>query len=128
MSVNWDWKDKKGEVVWKPTEDQNKPPFKWNIYEANCLGCCLYEYTDEEGKEMYQFECFFSDVHHLKKILGLEKCYDGKKNDMFKEWYGDYEIDYIKLDINFDNDKLIKYFAEAGYEVRIYKGDKNGQK
>lgn len=127
MSVNWDWKDKKGVVVWKNTEDPNQPNIYWTIYEANCLGCCLYEYTDEEGKEMYQFQCFFADVHHLKRMLGLEKGYDGKKRDLFKEWYGDYEIDYIKLDINFDNDKLIKYFAEAGYEVRIYKGDKDGQ-
>lgn len=133
MSVNWEWKDKKGEVHWKPKaetkfEDSKNHTFTWNIYHANCLGCMLREWKEDE-KDMYKFMTFFNDVHHLKRMLGLEKykSWDNKtkKSDWFKEIYVDFEIDYITLDISYPySDKLAKYFAEAGYKVRLYKGGK----
>ena len=131
MSVSWSWKDKEGEVHWKPKaevrfEDSKSHTFTWNIYHANCLGCMIREHQ-ELGKDMYNFMCYFSDVHHLKRMLGLEKYKswdkETKKSDWFKEIYDDFEIDYLTLDIRYPYvDKLAKYFVEAGYEVRLYKG------
>ena len=125
MSVNWNWNDKKGEIIWKPRtqekkEGEAKKRFKWSIYEANCLGCCLYEYK-EDNKLMYQFQCFFSDENHLKAMLGL----NNDCENLLNEWYFDYQIDYIKLDVSFDNWKLAKAFANAGYQVRLYKSKTN---
>ena len=124
MAVNWDWSDKKGEVVWKNKKGTNET-FKWTIYHANCLGCMLYEYK-EGGDDLYRFMCYFSDVHHLKRMLGLESFKTRNdtsiKEDWFKEVYTDFEIDYIKLDPNYPYwDKFTKYFVQAGYEVRLCK-------
>ena len=133
MSVNWNWEDKKGEIVWKKKATSTNPratvdSFNWNIYHANCLCCMLYEYKEGE-EDMYRFMCFFNDVHHMKRMLGLEKTREGFNEDWFKEIYLDYEIDYITLDSTYPYwDKLSKYFVQAGYEVRIYKGEKDGQK
>ena len=130
MAVNWNWSDKKGELYWKPKagSDVEEKTFVWNIYSANCLGCMLYEWKEEDGTDMYKFMCFFDDTHHLKRMLGLEtfKGYGGVsiKEDWFKEIYPKYEIDYIKLDMSYkSNEALAKYFVKAGYEVRMYKGE-----
>ena len=129
MSVDWNWKDKKGEIVWR-NKVGKQDVFKWTMYHANCLGCCLYEYVNKDTNEdMYSFQCFFNDVHHLKRILGLEKLYheEGKRN-LFEEWYGDQEISYIWLDPTYPYwDKLAKYFIQAGYEVRIHKGEEESE-
>lgn len=132
MAVNWNWKDKKGEVVWKKKATSTNPNiteerFAWSIYHANCMACMLYEYK-ENNEDMYKFMCYLNDTHHLKRMLGLEKFkgYRGTyiKEDWFKEIYPDYEIDYITLDSNYPYwDTLTKYFTQAGYEVRIYKGE-----
>lgn len=137
MSVNWNWKDKKGEVHWKPKqevrfEESKNHTITWSIYHANCLGCMLKEYKNDKGEDVYDFMCYFNDIHHLKRMLGLEKykSWDNetKQTDWFKDIYVDFEIDYITLDITYPYaDKLAKYFAEAGYEVRLYKGERNNE-
>ena len=125
MSVNWDWKDKKGKIVWKPKKMENEQlqaheNIEWNMYHANCWGCFLKEWK-EDDKDMYSFMSFFSDLHHTKKMLGLEKDYSGKYSDWFKEVYLNYEIDYVELDLAYPyNDKIAKYFTDAGYIVKIY--------
>lgn len=122
MPVTWEWEKKKGEVVFK-NKNHPEETFKWNIYQANCLGAFIYEYTDRKEGPMYQFMCFFSDVHHMKRMLGLEKCRDGNKSNLLKDWYMDYELDHIKLDTNYpDVEKLTRYFTQAGFEVRLFKG------
>ena len=129
MAVNWLWSNKKGEIVWKKKKDSknDKAPnkkFKWSIYHANCLCCMLYEFK-EDKTDKYQFMTWFGDIHHAKRMLGLEKCSDGTKTNLFNDWYLDYEIDYITLDTSYPYwDKLCKLFTEAGYNVRLYKGDK----
>ena len=128
MSVNWNWSDKKGEIVWKAKPNTNLEKeynLKWSIYHANCI-CCFIKENDEDNT--YEFMSYFSDVHHMKRMLGLER-YKGfgnkyYQNDWFKEIYCNFEIDYIRLDVNYPyNDKIAKYFAQAGYEVRLYKGE-----
>lgn len=137
MAVEWLWKNKKGEVHWKPKaetkfEDSKNHTIVWSIYHANCLGCMLKEYKDNNGEDVYDFMCYFNDIHHLKRMLGLEKYKTFNnttiKEDWFKNIYIDFEIDYITLDITYPYaDKLAKYFAEAGYEVRLYKGERNNE-
>lgn len=125
MSVNWDWKDRKGKIVWKPKQMKDEKfqahnNIEWNFYHANCWGCFLKEWK-EDDKEMYSFMTFFSDLHHTKKLLGLEKDYNKEYSDWFKNIYLNYEIDYVELDLAYPyNDKIAKYFAKAGYDVRVY--------
>lgn len=124
MAVNWSWNAKKGEIVWKPKLDSDVDKnykLVWNIYQANCIAAFIKE---NEKDNTYEFMSFFNDVHHMKKMLGLEKMYNGKLEDFFKEIYQNFEIDYVKLDINYPyTEKLAKYFALAGHEVRLYKGE-----
>jgi hypothetical protein len=134
MPVTWLWENKKGKVVWEKRPDCTNPKvtqksFAWNIYEANCLGAFLYEWKDKKEGPMYQFMTFFNDAQHMKRILGLVKDYRGEKSNLFNDWYGDYRIKYISLDMNYkSNATLAKYFVEAGFEVRLVKGKVKNKK
>lgn len=113
MSVNWNWNEKKGKIVWK--EKGGNGEIEWNFYHANCWGCFI-----KEDEKTYEFMTFFNDSHHTKKMLGLEKMSNGIKEDYFKYIYGNFEIDHIELDLSYPyNDKIAKYFAQAGYTVFI---------
>ena len=47
MSVNWNWNDKKGKIVWKEIGGDKR--IEWQFYHANCWGCFLKEFQ-ENGK------------------------------------------------------------------------------
>lgn len=66
MSVNWLWKNKMGTF----TEGDQE----MTIYRgSNCLAVMLYEWTNEEGKQYYNFGGFWNDIDHLKTNLGINK-------------------------------------------------------
>lgn len=123
MSVNWDWNAKKGEVIWKGVKKNPKVgvKLKWNIYHANCL-CAIIREFKEDGKDMYQFITWFSDIEHLKNVLGLTKKY---KDNIFKDYlHKDYwKLEKVRLDISYDDSiKMAKYIAQSGIKVELYKG------
>lgn len=111
MAVNWNWKDKRGEVIIKNELDDKK--YKINIYIGNCLMVWIYDYKDEETKKnMYQFYSYFLDYNHLKNCLGMSKNY---KDNILKN------VCKIKLNTYYkDSLKIAALFAKSGIKVELY--------
>ena len=124
MAVNWDWNQRKGKIVFKSKDKDKNETITWNLYNGNCLGVLLREWKDfETGDDMYRFITFFNDKEHLEKMLGLKNNWKGIKEDLFKEWFDDFEIDKVFLDVKYkDNWDIARCFANAGYVVELYKG------
>ena len=130
MSVNWSWKDKMGEIdlVQKSHEDGTERHFTLNLYKANCICAILYEYKNEKGKDMYQFEGFFNDIHHLKRCIGLEASYEynyelKKRVKVVENLYNkeDSYWNLIKLNIAYPYMlKMGELLAKAGFRVELY--------
>lgn len=137
MSVNWSWKHKIGTISVERTMPDTgaKERFKLNIYSANCVGAVIYEFkekNEETGKvrNMYRFWCFWGDLKHLKRCLGLIKNYDGKYSNLYN---GSVSWDnWIKLKLNVYYKEMLTVaglFAKAGHKVEIYyKEPKNESK
>ena len=65
---------------------------------------------------MYQFVTFFNDLNHLKRCLGLLKCWDGTTSNLFKN-----VILKVKLNTYFkDCIKMAELFAKGGIKVELY--------
>lgn len=85
MSLNWNWKDKCGELTVVQERNGEAHEFTLSLYEGNALLIMLYEYKDEEGADMYDMFSFFVDKTHAKKCLGLQKNGDGELINLFDE-------------------------------------------
>ena len=120
MSVNWNWKELKGEITFK----NDRGRFKVKIYNANCLGALIYEFKDKETKEdKYTFFGFWSDLNHLKNILGLSKKY---QDNVYLNLNGNYGniVSKIKLNTYYkDWDKIAKLFTLCDIRVSLYYKD-----
>lgn len=132
MSVNWKWNEKVGEIdVLQKHPHCDDVVLKYDIYNANCLGCFIYELSNEENE--YIFEGFFGDESHMKKCLGLMKCPDGSKSnacDFYEgtdgNYYGHKWIE-VRLDCNWINTpKWARNLMKAKMRVVIDDYDKKG--
>ena len=112
MSVNWQWKNKMGNVQWKTTDGKK---INVNVYQGNCLCVLIYEYK-KDNEEFYDFFGFFNDEKHLKRCIGLAKDNDGKLNNIYKgEWLK------WRLNVFFkDSLKIAELLAKAGFKVELY--------
>ena len=94
MAVRWDWSDKLGTAtVWNTFREEE---VTLTLYRGNCLLIFLYEFTDDDGTEQYQFMNFFDDKPHAKRMLGITKNYDGTKENLLES--GCYRYKSFKLD------------------------------
>ena len=66
MSLNWEWKDKMGEVLY---EDGHTDV----LYQGNALMIAVNHYEVADGSEYYQLAWFAADKTHLRNLLGLAK-------------------------------------------------------
>lgn len=65
MSLNWNWNDKMGEVIYEEYNPDH--PYKTNIYQGNALMIWCNEFPNNT----YTLNNFFADLPHLKNMLGL---------------------------------------------------------
>lgn len=108
MAVNWQWKDKMGEIT---CNREGVGKFKLSVYSGNCMCVMVYNYK-EKGQKYYICHGFFNDETHLKKCLGLV---DGCENIYKNEWVK------WKLNTYFrDSLKLAKWLTKAGFKVELY--------
>ena len=117
MAVNWNWNMKMGVITWNNSNTEKVEKVKVNLYKGNCLGVVINDYKDKEtNKKMYQFVTFFNDLDHLKRCLGLLKCWDGTTSNMLKN-----VILKVKLNTYFkDCIKMAELFAKVGIKVELY--------
>lgn len=66
MSLNWQWYDKMGEVIYDDGHTDT-------LYQGNALMIAVYHYETADGSKYYQLTWFASDKEHLKNLLGLGK-------------------------------------------------------
>ena len=127
MSVNWSWKHKMGEVSVERTvpDTGKKIRFKLNMYSANCLAAVIYEFKEKDNDNkvhnMYRFWCFWNDIKHLERCLGLRKDYDGDHKNVYN---GSVDWDnWKKIKLNVYYKEMLAVagaFAKAGHKVELY--------
>lgn len=131
MSVNWNWKNKIGEITLKQKGNDGKiNTFKINMYGANCLCALIYEYqkvNEETHKKenWYDFYGYWLDTTHLKRCLGLVKHRDGTKDNIYKtdyEWFSKVKLNTYYFDKYTKNERLtmVKAFTQSGIKVELY--------
>lgn len=123
MAVNWSWNYKLGSyrLVQKNPATGEKKAFKVNLYCANCLAACIYEYKDKNTKQdMYSFQGFWNDAKHLSNCLGLTG--DNKGDNIYNDPNGNGVVTKIKLNMYYKKDalKIAELFALAGHKVELY--------
>jgi hypothetical protein len=109
--LNWDFKKKMGELVIEQVHHQEKVKYQINLYQANCLFAGIYEFKNEEGKDMYQVYNFFLDFKHLKRCL---------KDGLFA---GNGSDRWIKAKLNVyykDCLKIAELLVKANIKVELY--------
>lgn len=87
MSINWNWKDKIGELKVRRVFSGEIEEFSISIYEGNADLIFIYEF-EENGVKKYTLFNFFCDLQHLKRCVVDETC--------FNEWQ---EIIFFKCDV-----------------------------
>ena len=81
MALNWYWDDKVGEAE---VFNYDKV-VTYNLYQGNAFLIFIYEYKDEDGKDMYSLASFFADETHAKRCLGLAKDCDNIFNTTYSK-------------------------------------------
>lgn len=105
MSINWNWKDKIGELV----IDNYGKEYTINVYECNGLAVFIHEWEENEI-EKYELYGFFADENHMKNCLGLTKGYENMYANTFKK----ITLKQCKTTI-----KLLQAFVKAKWENDI---------
>lgn len=110
MSLNWNWNDKMGEVVYKEYHPDH--PYVTNIYQGNALMIWCNEFPNKT----YSLGNFCADMEHLKNMLGL----NAKKGYGSENLFNDGQIKEIRLNTRYKSvPKIVEAFAKAKTNVTI---------
>lgn len=117
MAVNWLWKDKLGEIIYK----REKDTFKLQMFGGNMMCCFIYRCKNENNEKMYNFFLWYNDIEHAKRLHKDTRLEDFILGDNIK-------VVKVRININSGNkysDKemlqLAKLYADMGYKVELYK-------
>lgn len=124
MAVNWYWKHKKGEIIYKDL-NANKT-WKLELFGGNMMCALIYRYTkvnEETNKreKWYNFFTWFNDIKHVKRIFKDTKLEDYP--------LGNHKVVKVRLLVHnkqysaFENNEMLqlaKIFAKMNYKVEIY--------
>ena len=83
MALHWQWTEKIGTAEVLNTKADKVVTY--TLYEGNAFLIMLYEYTDENGEEMWQMGSFFADETHAKNCLGITKGFDNMFNTSYTQ-------------------------------------------
>ena len=76
MSLNWQWNDKMGEVIYEPECYSPEHPYVTNIYQGNALMIWCNEWATDPAmprtpsNTSYSLGNFCCDMEHFKNMLG----------------------------------------------------------
>ena len=122
MSLNWEWTDKMGEVIY--TDDRYDPnhPYVTNIYQGNALMIWCNEWATDPSKPMtpdntsYSLGNFCCDIDHLRNMLGL----NAKKGYSPENLFNDYHIKLLRLNTRYKSvPKIVAELAKAHTNIAI---------
>ena len=110
MSLNWQWTDKMGEVIFQNCDTER--PFKTNIYQGNALMIWVNEFP--EGT--YSVGSFFCDQEHLRNMLGLNAKKGYGSENLLNTW----KVKTIRLNTRYKSvPKILSDLAKAKTNVSI---------
>lgn len=107
MSLNWQWSDKMGEVVYENGHTAA-------LYQGNALMIAVNEFEDDT----YSLAWFAADKEHLRNMIGLnaKKGYDGCLDDDGKL----YGIKTFRLNTRYKSvPQIVSDLAKAHVSVGI---------
>ena len=122
MSLNWEWTDKMGEVIY--TDDRYDPehPYVTNIYQGNALMIWCNEWATDPSKPMtpdntsYSLGNFCIDIDHLRNMLGL----NAKKGYSTENLFNRYHIKLLRLNTRYKSvPKIVAELAKAHTNIAI---------
>lgn len=130
MSLNWQWTDKMGEIIYNPipapstspnpaapnpaTEPRTQP-YVTNIYQGNAL---MIWVDENRANNTYALRNFCADMEHFKNMLGLNAKKGYGTNNLFEEWCEDIKV--IRLNTRYKSvPKIIEALARAKTHVTI---------
>ena len=120
MSLNWEWTDKMGEVIY--TDDCYTPghPYQTNIYQGNALMIwvneCANDPSDPTAGTSYSLGNFCVDLTHLRNMLGLY----ASKGYSTENLFNDYHIKLLRLNTRYKSvPKIVAEFAKAHTNIAI---------
>ena len=112
MSLNWQWSDKMGEVIYEDDCYNPEHPYTTNIYQGNALMIWVNEFPNET----YSMGNFCCDMEHFKNMLGL----NAKKGYGTNNYFNDYHIKLIRLNTRYKSvPKIVEAFAKAKTNIKI---------
>lgn len=120
MSLNWEWTDKMGEVIY--TDDQYDPehPYVCNIYQGNALMIWVNEWandpSDPTAGTSYSLGNFCCDMEHFRNMLGL----NFKKGYSSENLFNCYHIKLLRLNTKYKSvPKIVAELAKAHTNIAI---------
>lgn len=114
MSLNWNWNDKMGEVIYNDAIP-NPHNCATNIYEGNALMIWVCENPMDNT---YTLTNFAADMEHFRNMLGLHANKGYSDTNLFNEWCEDIKV--IRLNTKYKSvPKIVAEFARAKTNVTI---------
>ena len=122
MSLNWEWTDKMGEVIYTDDRYDQEHPYVTNIYQGNALMLWVNECANDPSKPMtpdntsYSLGNFCADMEHLRNMLGL----NAKKGYSTENLFNGYHIKLLRLNTRYKSvPKIVAEFAKAHTNIAI---------
>ena len=113
MSLNWQWDEKMGEVIYNDNIP-NPSNCTTDIYEGNALMIWVHHLPDD----MYSVGNFAADMEHFRNMLGLNAKKGYSDTNLFNDWCKDIEV--IRLNTKYKSvPKIVAEFAKAHTNVKI---------
>lgn len=124
MSVNWYWKEKRGEILMR--DEEHKQTFKIGLYSGNMMFAMIYRYRklNEQTNKLeryYNFLLWFDDNNHLKRTLKQDKNWFNSMLNI-KSHVVKFKIK-ITHKSNFIKKEMLecaRILTENGYKVELY--------
>ena len=122
MSLNWEWTDKMGEVIYEDDRYDPDHPYVTNIYQGNALMIWCNEWASNPNKPMtpdntsYSLGNFCVDIEHLRHMLGLY----ASKGYSTENLFNGYHIKLLRLNTRYKSvPKIVAEFAKAHTNIAI---------
>ena len=115
MSLNWQWNDKMGEVIYNPVARPNPRNITTSIYQGNAL---MIWVDENRADNTYALSNFCADMEHFRNMLGLNAKKGYSTDNLFNDWCADVEV--IRLNTKYKSvPKIVAEFAKAHTNVKI---------
>lgn len=122
MSLNWQWDDKMGEVVYQDNKYTPGHPYVTNIYQGNALMIWCNEWATDPALPMtpentsYSLNNFCVDMTHLRNILGL----NAKKGYSESNLFNTFDVKLLRLNTKYKSvPKIVEALAKAHTNITI---------